>query len=203
MIFYGSRASNIRNGQIINADCPHCEKNTSMIYSVFGKYAHIYWIPLFPMSKLTFAECNSCKHTFEYKDLPEAIKTKFKRIKEQSPVRYPVWMFSGLFIISGLICFGFYESYKTDLETADYVKNPKVGDVYYMKLTNNHYTTSRVDKVTRTEVYVTNNDYEIDLESGMDELNEAKNYTKLKDTVEVLGIQELYKQKVITEIVRN
>jgi len=49
MIFFGTRASNINNGKIINADCPNCEVNSTMVYNVFEKYAHVYWIPFFPM----------------------------------------------------------------------------------------------------------------------------------------------------------
>ena len=203
MIFYGTRATNIRNGQIINADCPHCEKNTSMNYSVFGKYGHVYWIPFFPMEKITIAECNSCKKTFEYKDLPESIKTKFQRIKEKTPVRFPIWMFSGCFIILGLIGFGFYDSQKTDMNNAEYIKSPKTGDVYYIKISEKHYTTARVDKVSRTEVYLTNNDYEIDLESDISSIDEAKNYTDSKDTVSVLQIQDTFKNETIIEVKRN
>jgi hypothetical protein len=155
------------------------------------------------VGKVTLAECNSCKKTFEYKDLPESIKTKFERIKEQNPVRYPVWMFSGVFIILALVGYGFYDSHKTDVNNAEYIKDPKVGDVYYMKVPNKHFTTARVDKVTRTEVYVTNNDYEIDLESDIDKLNEAKNYTTSKDTVDMMILQGLFNDKTIIEVKRN
>ena len=203
MIFYGTRASNLRNGQIINADCPNCETNTSMKYSVYGKYGHVYWIPFFPMSKITVAECNSCHKTYEYNELTDSIKTKFQRIKEQNPVRYPVWMFSGIFIILGLIGFGFYDSQKTDLNNADYIKNPKAGDVYYIKIPNGHFTTLKVDKTSRTEIYLTYNDYEIDLESDINSIDEAKNYTKSKDTLGVLQIQELFKNEKIIEVKRN
>lgn len=203
MIFYGIKASNLKNGQIINVDCPHCTTNTSMIYSVFGKYAHVYWIPFFPISKITVAECNSCKKTFEYKDLPENIKSKFLREKEKSPVKYPIWMFSGSFIILFLIGYGFYDSYKTDINNADYIKNPKVGDVYYLKISEKHYTTSRVDKVTRTDVYLTNNDYEIDLESDISSIDKSENYTTSKDTVSVLQIQDVFKKETIIEVKRN
>ena len=37
-INFGTKATNLQNGQIINVDCPSCEKVTTMKYSVFGKY---------------------------------------------------------------------------------------------------------------------------------------------------------------------
>ncbi len=203
MIVFGTRASNIRNGQIINVDCPNCQSNTTMKYSVFAKYAHVYWIPFFPTSKMTVAECNSCKKTFEYIELVDSIKKKFERIKESNPVRYPVWMFSGLFVIAGIMGFGYYESKESEANTADYVKNPKVGDVYSFKLDNGHYTTARIDKVARTEVYVTFSDYEIDLESDIDRVDEPQNYTTQKDTFDLIAMQRLYNEKTIIEITRN
>lgn len=203
MIFYGHRATNLRNGQIVNADCPNCEKNTSMNYSVFGRYGHVYWIPFFPMKKITVVECNSCKRTYEFNELPDTIKTKFERIKEQNPVRYPIWMFSGIFIILALVGFGVYDSQKTDANTADYVKSPKAGDIYYLEMPNKHYTTARVDKVSRTEAFVTFNDYEIDLESDINRIDVAENYTNQQDTLTIYRIQELYKEKTLIEIKRD
>lgn len=203
MIFFGTKASTIKNGQIININCPHCETNSSMIYSVFGKYAHIYWIPFFPYKKITLTECTNCKKTFEYKELPENIKTKIDREKERNPVKIPIWMFSGLFILVGIISFGFYNSYQNDINDAEYIKNPKVGDVYYIKMTDREFTTARVDKTTRTEIYLTNNDYVTDLESGIDEIEKNENYTKYKDTVSFIQIQEAFKDNLIISIKRD
>jgi hypothetical protein len=203
MIFFGTKASTIKNGQIININCPHCETNSSMIYSVFGKYAHIYWIPFFPYKKITLTECTNCKKTFEYKELPENIKTKIDREKERNPVKIPIWMFSGLFILVGIISFGFYNSYQNDINDAEYIKNPKVGDVYYIKMTDREFTTARVDKTTRTEIYLTNNDYIIDLESDIDEIDKNENYTKYKDTISFIQIQEAFKDNLIISIKRE
>lgn len=203
MIFFGTKASTIKNGQIININCPHCETNSSMIYSVFGKYAHIYWIPFLPYKKITLTECTNCKKTFEYKELPENIKTKIDREKERNPVKIPIWMFSGLFILVGIISFGFYNSYQNDINDAEYIKNPKVGDVYYIKMTDREFTTARVDKTTRTEIYLTNNDYIIDLESDIDEIDKNENYTKYKDTINFIQIQEAFKDNLIISIKRE
>jgi C4-type Zn-finger protein len=69
MIIFGTKASNIRNGQIINVDCPNCKSITTMKYSVFARYFHLYLIPIFPSKKLFVTECNSCQHTFGYVDV--------------------------------------------------------------------------------------------------------------------------------------
>ncbi|MEC4005667.1 zinc-ribbon domain-containing protein [Flavobacterium sp. SUN052] len=203
MIFYGTKATNLKNGQIINVDCPNCETNVTMKYSVFGKYAHIYWIPLFPTSKITVAECNSCKKTFEYKELPESIKTKFEREKEKNPVNFPVWMFSGCFVIAALVGFGVYKSNETEKNEAEYIKNPKVGDVYCIKVSDAHFTCSRVDKIVKDSLFLTDNDYETDQTTGIDEIDIAKNYTNQKETLSKKEVQDAYKSEKIFAINRK
>ena len=105
MIFYGTRAKNIHNGQIKNVKCPHCENETSMTYSIYGKYAHVYWIPFFPIGNVGVTECNSCKRTYEIKELPENIKMKYHNEKEKDGVKTPIWFFSGLFIVAILVLY--------------------------------------------------------------------------------------------------
>lgn len=203
MIFYGTKASNIKNGQIINVDCPHCETNTSMIYSVFGKYAHVYWIPFFPIGRVTVAECANCKRTYEYSELTPQIQTKLQREKEKEGAKTPIWMFSGLGIVAVLICIGIYSSGQTEKEEAEYLKNPKAGDVYEMKIENGHFSTARVDKVDKDSVYVTLNDYETDKSSGISEIDVAKNYTIFKVSLSKKMVQNLYEKDSIFAINRE
>ncbi|WP_395063822.1 hypothetical protein [Flavobacterium sp.] len=202
MIFYGTKASNLKNGQLINVDCPHCETNTSMTYSIFGKYAHIYWIPFFPVSKITVAECNNCKKTFEFKELPEAVKTKFEREKEKYPVKTPIWMFSGFGVVAVLVGIAMFISSQTKDKEQAYIKNPKVGDVYSFKV-EKEYSTMRVDKVTKDSIYFTYNDYIVDKSSGIDKIDIEKNYTIEKDVTTQKALQELYKKETIYSIDRK
>jgi len=36
--------------------------------SIFGRYAHIMWIPFFPVGKTQVAECTRCKRTYDKTD---------------------------------------------------------------------------------------------------------------------------------------
>lgn len=40
MIFYGTNSSRLKDGQLPNVTCPNCKNQTSMTYTVFGKYAN-------------------------------------------------------------------------------------------------------------------------------------------------------------------
>jgi len=202
MIFYGTKASTIKNGQIINVDCPNCETNSSMIYSVFGKYAHIYWIPLFPIKKITITECNNCKKTFEYKELHQAIQTKLDREKEKDGAKTPIWMFSGLFIIATLVAFGIYSSGETEKKEAEYLKAPKVGDIYRFESNPGFYSTMKVESILKDSLHVFINKVETNKTSGIDDIDKPENYSEIYGYSKA-EIIKMYKDKEIYEINRK
>lgn len=204
MIFYGTRATNIKNGQIRNVTCPNCETNTSMTYSVFGKYAHIYWIPLFPYKKVGVTECNECKKTFEFKELPAEIQTKLTREKENNPPKYPIWYFSGLFIIVLLIGYGIYSSQKKDADTQAFYENPKEGDIYETKTETGAFTTMKfiAESKNKDSLYFYVNEMEIDNSSAINQIDIEKYYKEIY-SFEKTYLDSLYKAKYIYKINRN
>jgi hypothetical protein len=202
MVIYGTTSKNLKTGQIINVDCPHCEKNTSMTYSVFGKYAHVYWIPFFPISKIRITECNTCKKTFEYKDLTEAIKTKFAREKEKNPVKTPIWLYSGLFIVAAYILFLIYDSGETKKNEAHYLKSPKVGDVYSFKSNFGFYSSMKVFEVKKDSLYVLMNEMQVDQSTGISKIDNEENYKEIYSFSKE-QIKKMYKEDEIYEIERS
>jgi hypothetical protein len=203
MIIYGWKGSHLQSGQIKNVNCAHCQTSTSMVFSVFGKYAHIYWIPFFPYSKKTFVECQNCKKTFEEKDFTQELKTKFQRVREQNgSIRFPIWMFSGVLLIASIVGYSYIQDAIHDSKEEDYIKNPKVGDVYHMRLKNGHYSSIRVDKVSRDNLEVALNDYETDYSSDVDDIDVFSNYTKQKINIPTIRLFSLFKQDTIYNIER-
>lgn len=202
IFFYGTKASNLKNGQIINVDCPNCDTNVSMIYSIYGKYSHLYWIPFFPIKKVTFTECNSCKKTFEKIELPAVIQTKLDREKEKDSIKTPIWMFSGLFLVAAIIAFCFYNSYQTDIDTESFAKNPKVGDIYFFNSAEGHYSTMKIDQISKDSLIIFVNDMEIDSKSEIDKIDIAENYKKTY-SISRKNMLKLYKEKTIYEVKRD
>lgn len=202
IFYYGTKATNLKNGQIINVDCPNCNTNVSMIYSVFGKYAHLYLIPFFPIKKLTFAECNSCKKTFEQVELSSLIQQKLEREKEKNKAQTPIWMFSGLFVIAAIIGMAFYSSHQTDLDTATFIKSPKQGDIYFIDSNQGHYTTMKVHQISKDSVNVFLNEMEIDNKTSIDKIDIDENYKK-QYSISKKDMLKLYNENKIYEIKRN
>jgi hypothetical protein len=177
MIFYGTRSSNLKNGKIKNVSCPHCTTDTDMNYSVFGKYAHVYWIPFFPIGRTNIVECNDCKSTYDLKNLDETVKQKFKKEQDFNPVKTPIWFFSGLFIIATITMSVMYYDNKQDDDEKVFIKNPKVGDLYHFKASEGFYSCMKVQEVTKDSVFCLANNMETNQETGIDDINVDKNYS--------------------------
>jgi zinc-ribbon family len=160
MIFYGTKASNIKNGDLRNVTCPNCQTNVSMNYSVYSKYAHIYWIPFFPIGKTNIIECKSCKASYDLAKVDQSIKEKFKKEQEQNPTKTPLTHYSLLFLFGIGIAFAIYSSFKSDSDTKEFAKNPKVGDIFYEALSNGHFSSSKITKITKDSILVLQNNKE-------------------------------------------
>jgi Zn ribbon nucleic-acid-binding protein len=203
MIFYGTKAKNLKKSKISAVTCPDCQANTDMNFSVYGKYAHIYWIPFFPISKIEIAECNSCLKTFDKKQFSDQIRKKIKINNETNPVRTPLWFFSGLAIVALLICTAVYTSKQTDKKEKEYIKNPKKGDIYSLNASKGFYTCIKVDSVTKDSVIFKTNKFEFDNKTGLDKIDKLENYTDLKVIYSKKDLINLESQDSIFGVVRK
>ncbi len=178
MIFYGSNSSNIQTGKIKNVTCPHCTNNVDMNYSVYGRYSHIYWIPFFPIGKEKILECNSCKSSYHLKDLSEQINQKFQQAQDRNPAKTPVTHYSFSFLIGIGIAIAIFFSFKSDSETKEFAKKPKIGDIFYETTASGKFSTSKITEITTDSIFVLQNNLESESRSDVDSQSaKEENYT--------------------------
>jgi ribosomal protein S27E len=176
MIFYGSRSTKLKEGRINNVNCKDCEELTTYSYVIFGKYAHLYWIPFFPMKKQYVIECDNCGRTYKAKNLPKIIYERFN--KDYRAAKSPLWNYSGLAVLGVLISLAFYQSNRHAENNLKYINDPKVGDVYAtLGSENGYYTSAKVIEITNDSVYVVFSDYEVDKKHKTYKVDKASNYT--------------------------
>lgn len=101
MIIFGSRASNIGSFNIPNSKCDYCEQGDTQHVSVFGKYAHVFWIPLFPIGKKAVSECTHCKRTIDQSEFSPELRKLYQENKSQA--KRPIWHWIGLAAFLGLV----------------------------------------------------------------------------------------------------
>lgn len=105
IFFFGTRANRIGQRRLNNTECSHCQTPNSFISVTFGRYVHFFWIPIFPIGKVTVAECSHCKKTYSEKEFTPDMKRSLERENEINSLKRPIWHGCGCLIIIGFVLF--------------------------------------------------------------------------------------------------
>ena len=174
MIVYGTKSKELAK-EILTEKCPNCGTQNSTDLHVFQKYAHVFWIPFFPMGKTGVSQCNHCKQVLKLKDMPSSMKTSYETLKAQT--KTPVWTFSGLALVAVIIAIGVMADKKKDERNAGLILTPQGGDIFEIKTRGNQYTLYKVDQVQGDTVFVKVSNYETNKESALSDLKK-KDYSE-------------------------
>jgi len=174
-----------------------------MEYTFIQKYFHLYFIPLFPLRKKTVVYCDDCGVEYYNRKIPKEAAKKLNHIQDRFPIRTPIWTFSGLFIITLFFCWAFYQSDKHEVVEGDYVKNPKKGDVYYTEFKPLLYSTLRIDKVDKNNIYFTYNDTSVIKYTKVFFITGDKYYSDKKGIFTRQKLERLYKKDSIISVTRK
>lgn len=135
MIIYGTKATHVAS-EILSDTCSNCGTQGSIQMTIFQKYAHVFWIPFFPVGKTGATQCTHCKHVLERKEFPASLYGHYETMKINS--RTPRWTFTGLSVITVIIVWGIVSKIENDQKNAVLILTPEAGDIYHIKkLTNN------------------------------------------------------------------
>ena len=167
MIIYGTKAKELAK-ESITEKCPNCGTQNSIEMYVFQKYAHIFWIPLFPTGKTAVSECSHCKQVLKQKEMPAPLKASYDNVKAQA--KTPIWTFSGLALLAVLISFGVYSENQDAARNAKLITEPKAGDIFEIKTVGNNYTLYKVESVAGDSVLIAANNFETNKLSGLRDL---------------------------------
>src|ERR1017187_1201353 len=171
MIIYGSKNKELAK-EILTDQCQNCGKQNCVHIHVFQKYAHAFWIPIFPMEKTGGSQCDHCKQVLKLKEMPPSLRAAYDNLKSQT--KTPIWTYSGLAIIAVLIAIGLIGDKTNDEKNAKLVLMPQSGDIFQIKTKDNQYTLYKVDEVQGDSVFVKANNYETNSASGLDDLKKKE-----------------------------
>jgi hypothetical protein len=202
MIFFGRKSTTLKTGHINHVSCPDCQEQTRMDFTIMGKYAHIWWIPAFPMGKEKIIECTYCFKTYKFKELPEVIKQKLA-LKTQD-VKSPIWNYTGLIIFTMLLGLAFYQSNRHNAKQDGLKSDPKIGDIYTIKRPNSNYSTMKIEKVTTDSIYFSLNNLTVTKTYRTHTIDHLENYDFSRlESYHKSKVLELIDLKKITGIQRD
>lgn len=202
MLIYGSNATHVESVEIDSLACPDCNTKGSIVLSVFSKYAHLFWIPTFPIGKKGAAECQHCKKIMDPKEMPEDLKFEYDNLKSEAQT--PPWHFTGLALIVGFIIWFNISSNADKKAELEYINDPIAGDIYEYKTEDGNYSIMKVINVEPGTVYMLPNTKESSRMGGVYKLYEEEFYPE--DSALVVpktALQELYDDGTIYDIKRD
>ena len=167
MLIYGTKSKQLTKEVLIDK-CQSCGKQHSIDMHVFQKYAHVFWIPFFPLGKTGVSQCDHCKQVLKLKEMPDSLRSSYETLKAQT--KTPVWMFSGIALIAVLITVGVISSRENDKLNQQYIAAPIIGDLFEVKSRGDQYTLYKVEQVRGDSVFVSMNEYLANKPSGLKDL---------------------------------
>jgi hypothetical protein len=96
-IFYGTSRAKCGIGEAL-VRCPACEKDSWADIMVESIYYHIYWIPMFPIDKVVYLECNECG--MKRHDIPFIAKFFYDYEEMKNKFRHPAYTYLGVGFIA-------------------------------------------------------------------------------------------------------
>lgn len=169
MIIYGNRASKVAQESLF-IKCPSCGHTSTLTLYVYRKYAHVFWIPFFPIGKTGYCECSHCNRVWKEEQMPDTINQSYHDLAKQA--KRPWWMFAGVGLIAILVTAGVINGQAKDARNKKLILDPQKGDVYEVKLNSKSYTLYKVVDVARDTAFLEVNEYETDKQSGLDRLKD-------------------------------
>src|SRR5258708_8267647 len=167
MIIYGSRAKQLAK-ETISESCPHGQNANSIDMYVFKRYAHVFWIPFFPVGKTGASQCGHCKQVLKLRQMPSSLRMAYDNVAARS--KTPYWTFALSAIIAALIINGIIQSGMHDARTSKLVQAPQPGDILEVKKGAEIYTLYKVADVRPDSFSVYPLMYSVTKQSGLSKL---------------------------------
>lgn len=200
MLIYGNKATKTGHQDLFGVKCPHCQTKDSLEMYTFSRYAHLFWIPLFPYKKEAVTQCNHCKQVLTKKEFNGELLDRYEEMKKQA--RTPIWQFIGLFLFGILVATVLYSAAEDEKRDKQYLAEPKAGDIYEIKTEDGNYTLYKVAAIKSDSVYVMFNKYQSTARSGLSKNEITAMASFIKEDLSPIAKHDLLNMKTKGEILR-
>jgi hypothetical protein len=167
MIVYGTRATLVKSEYLFES-CANCHTANSMQMSVFQRYAHVFWVPLFPIGKTGVSVCSNCRQVLNLQQMPPSLKMSYDNLKTGTKI--PIWHFVGTFGIICIVIALFISDKQKGEKISKYILAPKKGDILEVKVKDSVYTLYKVNEIAGDTVFFYANKYQTNMEDDLSNL---------------------------------
>lgn len=201
MILYGTNGTHYATEPLAGATCPACHAPEALQVGLVSRYAHIYWVPLFPYQKVAVTQCLHCQANWSEKELAPTLAPTVRAVKQRS--RAPFWTWAGLAIIAAVSLFGYLRSISDARTDEELLLSPHAGDIYTVRSDSSRmYSLLKVRQVGGNIVELVANEYETQDATPITSLNEPARYSKESFTLTFLDLQIMRRKGQLTDVDR-
>ncbi|AMR26663.1 hypothetical protein A0257_05775 [Hymenobacter psoromatis] len=201
MIFYGTNGKHYATHALPATSCPACRAPNLLQVSLISRYAHVYWIPLFPYQKIAVTQCLNCQTAWTEKELTPALTPAVRAVKKQSYA--PYWNWAGLLLIAALSLWGYLHGIRDRRTDEALLASPRAGDIYTVRSDSSHlYSLLKVKQVGGNVVELLPNEYETEDATPINSLNAPARYGKNSFTLTFLDLQIMRRKGQLTDVDR-
>jgi len=199
MIIYGTNGTHLHTQALPGQACPACGVGNGLRVSVFSRYAHVYWIPLFPYQKLAVVQCSSCR--WDTTTPPPEVAPAVQAAKQRT--RPPYWTWAGLglaaLLSGGSALYGIHDTHADEVLLAA----PRAGDIYTVHTDSaNMYSLLKVRQAGGNGVELVANEYATSDSDPISSLNTPDKYSKEPFVLTRLDLQIMRRKGTLTDVDR-
>jgi hypothetical protein len=201
MIIYGTNGKHYATQPLVGTACPACHTPEALQVSLISRYAHVYWVPLFPYEKIAVTQCLTCQSSWTEKELATTLAPAVRHVKKQS--RVPSWTWAGVMLIAAVSLYGYLHSIRDARTDEALLTSPHVGDIYTVRSDSSRmYSLLKVRQVGGNVVELVANEYETQDATPINSLNAPFRYSKEPFTLTFLDLQIMRHKGQITDVDR-
>jgi hypothetical protein len=201
MIIYGTNGTHLRTDALPSPACPACGTGNALRTSIFSRYAHVYWIPLFPYQKIAVVQCGTCG--WDTTTPPTELAPAVHELKKQ--VSSPFWTWSGLGALALLLVGSYFLSIRDHQQDEALLESPHSGDVYTVRSdsANTHaYSLLKVRRVSGNSVELLANKFQTGDSNPFPDLDKGNCYNPEPFILTRLDLQIMRKKGELTDVDR-
>ena len=127
MFLFGFKVKHTPGSAIEHISCSNCQKYQIKSFGIL-RYFHVWGIPTLLTSKEVGTKCTNCNEMLIGKEIAQDLRQDL--LKNTFNISNTITRYSGIILIALMILYNHYDSYRTEINTENYIKQPLVGDLY-------------------------------------------------------------------------
>jgi hypothetical protein len=202
IIFFGSRTGHLKTLKV-QGHCKNCKRTDSVELIIYQKFAHIFFVPIFPIKKIYAAQCFQCKNLFTESEVKEWFALTYTNARRR--VHSPLWSFTGLAAVFILVLLISILNYFRSIKNQYMIQMPKSGDIYRYKTEYGEFTLLRVSEVIGDTVYIFTNNYSTTTGTTIRRMIDQTEFDFKKEAIPKLrsDLIDMFENGEITDIKRE